>query len=166
MIISIIAALDEEGGIGYQNRLPWHLPGDLSRFKKLTMGHHLILGRKTYESIGGPLPGREMIILSRNPDYSVTDSQVASTLEKGLGIVREGDEKEVFVVGGAEIYQAALPLADRMYLTHVHTVSQADSFFPKFDQDDWLMICEQSFPADQDNPIETTFTCLIRKISP
>jgi dihydrofolate reductase len=165
MIVSIIAALDGEGGIGYQNRMPWHLPGDLSRFKKLTMGHHLILGRKTYESIGGPLPGRKMIVLSRNPAYDLADCLLASSLEEGLDVAREAGEKEVFVIGGAEIYQIALPIADRMYLTRVHTISPADSYFPEFDLEEWLKICEQAFPADQDNPFETTLMCLIRKVS-
>jgi dihydrofolate reductase len=166
MIVSIIAALDEQGGIGYQQNMPWHLPGDLSRFKKLTMGHHLILGRKTYESIGGPLPGRKMVVLSRNPEFELTDSLVTTSLEEGLEIARIAGENEAFVIGGAEIYEAALPIADRMYLTRVHTVSQADTYFPEFDMENWLKICEQAFPVDQDNPLETTFICLIRKVYP
>jgi dihydrofolate reductase len=164
MILSVIAALDDQGGIGIENQLPWHLPGDLSQFKKLTMGHQLILGRKTYQSIGKPLPGREMIVLSRNPDFKLEDSQVVSSWEDALQTAREAGEKEVFVIGGGEIFELALPLAERMYLTRVHTISQADAFFPEFDPDQWLKICEQTFPEDQDNPFSYTFTYLIRKI--
>ena len=166
MILSIIAALDEQGGIGLRNQIPWHLPDDLRRFKQLTMGHHLILGRKTYQSIGGPLPGRKMIVLSRNPGYKLAGSQVVSSLKDALAAAREAGENEVFVIGGGEIYQKALPLADRMYLTRVHTSSQADVFFPQYEADNWLRICEQSFPEDQDNPIGYTFSFLIRKLSP
>jgi dihydrofolate reductase len=166
MILSIIVALNEQGGIGFENRMPWHLPEDLSRFKKLTMGHHLILGRKTYQSIGKPLPGRMMIVLSRDPDFSPDESQVAASLEDGLQLARDGGEKEVFVVGGAEIYELALPIADKMYLTQVHTTSRADVFFPNYDPDDWLEVCQQEFPSDQSNSFGHSFTCLIRKISP
>ena len=166
MILSIIAALDERGGIGYGNNIPWHLPGDLSQFKKLTMGHHLILGRKTYQSIGKPLPGRMMIVLSRDPELKLPESQVVSSFEEGLQIAREAGEKELFVIGGAEIYQMALPIVDRIYLTRVHMTSQADVFFPEFDPENWLKICEQDFPADQDGSPGYTFNYLIRKISP
>ena len=166
MILSIIAALDEEGGIGFENQIPWHLPGDLGRFKKLTMGHHLILGRKTYQSIGKPLPGRMMIILSRNPDYTLAGSLVAGSLQDALEIARDAGESEAFVIGGADIYQLALPLADRMYLSHVHTTIKADVYFPEYETENWLKICEQEFPADEANPVGYTFTHMIRKISP
>ena len=166
MILSIIAALDERRGIGIDNRIPWHLPGDLSRFKKLTMGHHLILGRKTYQSIGKPLPGRKMIVLSRDLEFKLERSRVAASFQDGLKIAHDAGESEAFVIGGAEIYQLALPIADRMYLTQVHTTSQADVYFPEFDPENWLKICEQEFPGDQANPLGHTFTYLIRKISP
>lgn len=166
MILSIIAALDDQRGIGYQNRIPWHLPGDLSRFKMITMGHHLILGRKTYQSIGKPLPGRKMVVLSRDPEYTLEGSLVASSLQEGLQIARDAGENEVFLIGGAEIYEMALPIADRMYLTEVHTTSQADVFFPDYEPNNWLKICQQEYSADQDNPFGYTFLYLIRKISP
>ena len=166
MILSIIAALDEGGGIGFENQIPWHLPGDLGRFKKLTMGHHLILGRKTYQSIGKPLPGRMMIVLSRNPETKLTGSLVAGSLQDALQIARDAGESEAFVIGGADIYQLALPIADRMYLSHVHTTSKADVYFPAYEAENWLKICEQEFPADEANPFGYTFTHLIRKTTP
>ncbi|MFN2281917.1 MAG: dihydrofolate reductase, partial [Anaerolineales bacterium] len=101
MIVSLIAALDENDGIGFQNSIPWHLPSDLARFKKLTMGHHLILGRKTYLSIGKPLPGRVMIVLSRNPDFKPDGILRVNSLSEALDLAIGRGEKEVFVVGGA-----------------------------------------------------------------
>lgn len=163
MILSIIAALDEQRGLGFENQLSWHLPADLARFKTITMGHYLILGRKTYQSIGKPLPGRTMLVLSRNPGFEPEEVQVVKSLPDALQIAREGGETEAFVIGGAEIYQLALPQVDRMYLTYVHTVSQADVFFPVFAAENWSKICEQRFMADPDNPLGSTFTCLIRK---
>lgn len=162
MILSIIAALDEEGGIGFENQIPWHLPGDLGRFKKLTMGHHLILGRNTYQSIGKPLPGRRMIVLSRNPDYRLAGSLVAGSLQDALHIARDAGESEAFVIGGAETYQEALPLADHLYLTVVHTSVEADTFFPEFEEKDWSLICTQDIPADEKNSLATTFKFFVR----
>ena len=165
MILSVIAALDEERGLGFEGKIPWHLPRDLARFKKLTMGHHLILGRKTYQSIGRPLPGRKMLILSRDPEFRPEGSLVVDALPEALRAAQEAGESEAFLIGGGEIYSQALPLADRMYLTYVHTVCRSDTFFPEFDAEDWLTICEQEFPADSENPYRTTFRHLIRKIS-
>lgn len=164
MILSIIVALDEQGGMGFQNEIPWHLPGDLARFKKLTMGHILILGRKTYQSIGKPLPGREMIVLSRDPQFRLEKAAVVQSFAEALQRAADAGESEVFVIGGAEIYQLALPAADRMYLSRLHITSQADVYFPDFKPEEWETICEQDFPADQENPIPYTFTHLVRKI--
>jgi dihydrofolate reductase len=163
MIISLIAALDENGGIGFHNSIPWHLPSDLARFKNLTMGHHLILGRRTYQSIGKPLPGRQMIVLSRNPDYSPPGCLRAPSLADALDLARSRQEKEVFVIGGGEIYRQALTSADRFYLTRVHTTAEVDTYFPEWDRTDWEQICSQALPADDRNPFNSTFSCLIRK---
>jgi len=166
MIITIIAALDDQGGIGLKNQIPWHLPGDLRRFKNLTMGHHLIMGRKTYQSIGKPLPGRRLIVLSRNTEFRLDGIQVVSSFEDGLKLASDEGESEIFVIGGGEIYGLALPKADRMYLSRLHTAHQADVFFPPYDPDEWVLICEQTIPASQSNPIEYTFTHLVRKALP
>lgn len=165
MIISLIAALDENGGIGFQNSIPWHLPSDLARFKKLTMGHHLILGRKTYLAIGKPLAGREMIVLSRNPDFRPQGILRVDSYPEALNQASKRGEKEVFVVGGAEIYREALDSADRFYLTRVHTQAEVDTVFPDWNEADWEVICSQEIPADARNPFRTTFTCLIRKLT-
>ena len=163
MIISIIAAMDEKWGIGIDNKMPWHLPADLKRFKKITMGHHLIMGRKTYQSIGNPLPGRTMIILSRNPDYQAEGCLLSSSLAEALERARDAGEKEIFVVGGGEVYREALPLVDRLYLSYVHTSQPADTHFPRFEESDWSLICEQVFPVDDDNPLAHTFKQFVRK---
>src|SRR3989304_2358277 len=119
MRISIIAAVAESGVIGRGGKLPWHLSDDLRRFKRLTMGHTIVMGRRTWESIGRPLPGRRAIVVSRRPGYRVDDQsvEVATSLENALLIANAAGEDEVFIVGGAELYRAALPLADRIHLT-------------------------------------------------
>ena len=163
MIISIIAALDEQGGIGFENQIPWHLPADLARFKKLTMGHHLILGRKTYESIGSALPGRQMIVLTRNPDFKDPDCITAPTLDGALTLAENAGENEIFIIGGAEIYRETLPLANQLYLTVVHASAEADTYFPEFEESDWSLISLEEIPADEKNLLATTFKHLARK---
>jgi dihydrofolate reductase len=163
MILSIIAAMDEGGGIGKDNQIPWHLPDDLARFKKITMGHHLILGRKTYQSIGGPLPGRKMIVLSQNPDFNPEDGLIAPSISSALELARSRGEVEAFVIGGGEIYRQVLPETDRMYLTRVKTVLETDTQFPDWSEEDWVQICSQNFSADDRNPYQSSFHYLIRK---
>ena len=163
MIISIIVAMDENRGIGFENRIPWHLPTDLARFKKLTMGHHLLVGRKTYESIGSALPGRQMIILTRNPEFTAQDCIMAETLDEALILAEKRGEKEVFIIGGAEVYREALHRADHLYLTVVHTSAEADVYFPEIDGSNWSQICEQDITADEKNSLATTFKHLVRR---
>jgi dihydrofolate reductase len=163
MILSLIAALDQNQGIGIDNQLPWHLPADLSWFKQVTMGHHLLVGRKTYQSIGKPLPGRVMIVLTRNSGFQVEGSLLSTSLSEAMQIARESGEKELFVIGGAEIYRQSLPLADHLYLTRVHASFPADAFFPEIKDEEWNLICEQYRPADADNEFDMTFTHLARK---
>ncbi len=160
MRVSIIVAMDENGGIGIENQLPWRLPADLRRFKRLTMGHHLIVGRKTYESIGRLLPGREMIVLTRSIGEKPPNYSVAATLEKALAIARRGEESEVFIAGGAEVYRLALPVTDRIYLTRVHARTSADTYFPKIDLAGWNIVLASDRPADEQNPFATTFQIL------
>ena len=140
MIVSLIVAMDERGGIGLRNRVPWHLPTDLKRFKALTMGHHLIVGRKTYESIGRALPGRTMIIVTRSKDYRAEACWVVSSLPEALRLAEERGETEAFIGGGGSIYAQALPVADRIYLTRVHVVVEADVVFPVWEEDGWRVV--------------------------
>jgi dihydrofolate reductase len=128
MIISIIAAMAENRVIGRDGELPWDIPADRQRFRELTMGHPVIMGRRTFESIGRPLPGRPTIVLTRRPDYRVAGCQVAHSLDEALAAC--GDAAEAFICGGEGLYRQTLPLAERIYLTTVHTRCAGDTFFP------------------------------------
>ena len=163
MIISIIAAMDEQGGIGLENQIPWHLPADLTRFKKLTMGHHLVAGRKTFQSIGSALPGRQMVVLTRNPEFEARDCLKAGSLNEAISMAEEAEENELFIIGGAEVFEEAFPIADHLYLTLVHTDAGADTFFPEFDRSNWSPVCEQDIPADEKNSLATMFKHLVKK---
>jgi len=162
VIISIIAAMDRKRGIGVDNKLPWRLSADLKRFRELTMGHHLIVGRKTFESIGRPLPGRRMIVVTRDLNYKAAGCDVAHSVEDAINLARERDESEVFICGGAEIYAQIIGVADRMYLTFVDAEVAADTFFPEFDEREWNE--RESFyqPADEKNQYAFTFKLMTR----
>ena len=138
MIISVIAALSENRVIGRDNRLPWRLSVDLKRFRKLTTGHPIILGRRTFDSIGKPLPNRTNIVITRQTEWAHPGVQVAHSLGEAIEIARgfEGSD-EVFVIGGAEIYLQALPLCGRIYLTVIHSHVEGDAFFPPFGRDEF-----------------------------
>jgi dihydrofolate reductase len=162
VIISLIVAMDEKRGIGKNNQLPWSLSDDLKRFKALTMGHHIIMGRKTYESIARLLPGRTMVIVTRNPEYDVAGALVANSLPMALEIAEKSNESEVFIVGGAEIFTEALPLAERIYLTLVHSNVDADVFFPEFDHDDWIEDETSFMDANDKNEYPMSFVDLVK----
>jgi dihydrofolate reductase len=166
VIISLIVAMDEQRGIGFQGRLPWHLPADLKRFKSLTMGHHLIMGRKTYESIGSPLPGRTMIVVTRNPSYQPDGCMVARSLETALEFARMGMETEVFIIGGGDLFEQSIDLADRIYMSKVHTSLPADVYFPDISTDEWQEQKSELVPADEKNFYDFTFSILERKDNP
>lgn len=158
MRISLIVALDECGGIGRRGGLPWHLSADLRRFKALTMGHHIVMGRKTWESIGRALPGRFSVVITRQTDYHALGALVVHSLAAGLELARAGEKQEVFIIGGAEIFTAALPVATRIYLTRVHTcIQDADAFFPEFPPEAWKLVESNQVPADEQNEYATTF---------
>jgi len=133
--LSMIVAVAHDGVIGVNNTLPWHLPEDLKRFRALTMGHHIIMGRKTYDSLGRLLPGRTTVIVTRNENYKVEGALVAHSLEAAIALC-ENDE-EVFLIGGAELYQAGLKLAHKLYITEIELDVVGDSFFPKLVSTEW-----------------------------
>ena len=163
MIISLIVAMDRRRGIGIENRLPWRLPADLKRFRELTMGHHLIVGRKTYTSIGKPLPGRRMVIITRDPNYLVDDCFVAHSVEEALDRARTQGESEAFIGGGAEIYAQSLPYADRIYLTVVEAEVEADVFLPKWNEEEWIEQESIHHPPDEKNALPFTYQLLVRR---
>lgn len=133
--LSIIVAVANNNVIGINNTLPWHLPEDLKRFKALTMGHHIIMGRKTYESLGRLLPGRTTIIVTRNKGYQVEGAVVVHSLEEAVEAC--GEDDEAFLIGGAELYQVGLHMADKLYITEVHATFEGDAFLPSFDLAQW-----------------------------
>lgn len=157
MKISSIVAVASNGVIGKDNDLPWHLPGDMKFFKKTTMGHHIILGRKNYQSIGFPLPKRTNIILSRNPFFIVSNCLVAQSIEEALGIAQENGEEEVFIIGGAKIYEQTMDIIDTLYYTEVHAEPEGDVFFPEVDWSQWELIHEERHEADDRNMYAYTF---------
>jgi dihydrofolate reductase len=163
MIVSLIVAIDEAGGIGKDGRLPWRLSSDLKRFKEITMGHHIIAGRKTYESIGKPLPGRETIVVTRNPGYTEEGISVAHSLAEAIELARSRGETEAIIVGGAEIYREALALVDRIYLTQVAATVDADTYFPEWDVGQWKVEESGTIPADEKNQYACSFKVLSRR---
>ena len=141
MTLTLLAAVGRNGVIGRDNGLPWHLPEDLRHFKAVTMGHALVMGRKTYDSIGRPLPGRRTIVVTRQPDWAADGVSVAGSLEQALSA---GGPDEVFVVGGGEVYAQALPLADRLLLTEVDQSPEGDAWFPAFDRQLWREVARDA----------------------
>ena len=168
MIISLLVAMDECNGIGLHMGLPWHLSADLKRFKELTVGHHILMGRRTYESIGQSLPGRRMVVLTHDKDFhpesvsSTANVQAASSLPEALALAAGRGEDEAFVIGGSQAFAQALPLAERIYLTRVHACLEADAFFPVLDEHLWQQTCLSSHPADDKNEFPFSFYILNR----
>jgi len=162
VIISLIVAMDEKRGIGKDGKLPWRLSSDLKRFRELTMGHHMIVGRKTFESIGKPLPGRQTIVVTHNAGFKADGCLVAGSVQAALALAQERGEPEVFVIGGAEIYAQVIDVADRVYLTQVHAEVDADTFFPELKPDTWTEIQSTFQAADERNQYSFSFKQLER----
>lgn len=157
MRVSLIAAVADNGVIGDRGGLPWHLSSDLRRFRELTTGHHLLVGRKTFESIGKPLPGRRMVVITRGRPQLPEGVLPAASLEAALRLARVAGDDEAFVAGGAEIYRLALPRADRIYLTSVHASPAGDTLFPPFDPAAWTLTERREGTTDEGSPLPHTF---------
>ena len=161
MILSCVIAFGKNRGLGFGNKLPWHLPDDLKNFKNITRGHTVIMGRKTYDSMGRLLPERKNIIITRDQSYEVPGATVVHSIEEAIEECR--NEKEAFVIGGGEILKLALPYLDRMYLTHVEAEVPADSFFPEFNLSEWKVVSEEFHPKDERHLYDFTFKTYDRK---
>jgi dihydrofolate reductase len=158
MKMTIIAALSTNGVIGRDGQVPWRLSTDLKRLKALTMGHHLLMGRKTFESIGKPLPGRVTIVISRQEGYSPAGVQVVHSLDDAVRLAADAGETEAFIAGGAEIYRQAIHRAHRMELTRVHAEVEGDTWFPEFDDvSEWKLVDAEHFEADEKNEYPFSF---------
>lgn len=155
MQISIIVAMSENRVIGINNQLPWHLPADLQHFKSITMGKPILMGRKTFDSIGRPLPGRQNIVVTRDPNFSPEQVTVAHSPEAAL--TAASDHDEVMVIGGASFYAQMLPQASRLYLTVVHQSIEGDAYFPELNESEWETIESIRHPTDTSNPVAYSF---------
>jgi dihydrofolate reductase len=153
--ISVIAAMTRNRIIGRNNELPWHLPADLKHFKALTMGKPMIMGRKTWESLPGLLPGRQHIVVSRNPDYVAQDAILALSLDEAIAAA--GDAPEVMIIGGANLYQQALEIANTLYITLIDTEVDGDVSFPQLDKTVWTQSQFEHHSADEKNPHDYSF---------
>ena len=161
MQLSIIVAMDRNRVIGRGGALPWHISSDLKNFKKITMGKPILMGRKTHDSIGKPLPGRENIILTNNKKYSAEGCTVKNTLDEVYSYCEE--QLELVVMGGAILYSQTLDKADKLYITEVNASVNGDTFFPEYKSSQWREISRESFNADENNEFDYSFTVLERK---
>lgn len=163
MLLSIIVAVSENGVIGLNNQLIWRLPDDLKRFKQLTLGHPMIMGRKTFESIGKPLPGRQSIIITRDKNFSFEGTLVVHTLEEAIEAAKQTGTDEAFIVGGGEIYRQVQPLCDKLYITEVHTDIEGDTFFKIENPGLWKESERIHHEADPKHTISFDFVDFVKK---
>lgn len=160
MLISLMVAMDRHRLIGVEDRLPWRLPADMRRFRRLTMGKPVVMGRLTHESIGKVLPGRLNIVLSGNPEYRAPGCEVAASLDEAIR--RAGEADEIMIIGGARLYADALPRAGRIYLTLVHGSFEGDVYFPEFDEAEWREVSREDHTGDEEAPCSYSFVVLER----
>ncbi len=160
--LSVIVAMDENRLIGSNNTLPWHLPADLRYFRASTLGKPVVMGRKTFESIGKPLPGRRNIVVTRNPDFAAEGCEVVNDIDAAIELC--ADCEEIMLIGGATLYAQVLPRASRLYLTRIHHAFDGDTWFPEIDEAAWRVENRQDFDPDHNNPYPYSFIKLRREI--
>jgi len=162
MLISIIVAIAENNVIGKDNQLLWYLPNDLKYFKQRTTGHHILMGRKTYESIGKPLPERTSLIITQNEKFKAEGCFVFTDIKKAIEQARANNETELFIIGGAQIYALTLPFVHKLYLTKIHDSFDGDTVFPNINTNQWRQISIQSFEPDEKNKFKYDFIEMVR----
>lgn len=160
--ITLVVAVAENGVIGAEGGMPWHLPADLRHFKQLTYGKPVLMGRCTWESIGKPLPGRRNLVLTTDPEWQAAGAERVSSLDEALAQAESDGAAELMVIGGAAVYRLALPRATRIYLTRIHASPAGDTHFPDFDESAWEQVACRERPADDANPVDLTFFTLER----
>lgn len=164
MIISAIVAASKNGVIGKGNDIPWYLSADLKYFKRQTLRHHIIMGRKTFQSIGKPLPKRTNVVITRDPFFIASNCLIANSLEKALAIALDNSEEEVFIIGGGQIYELSFPYLDRIYYTAVNVeISDGEVFFPEINPEEWILVSEDPHRADEKNEYDYNFKIFERK---
>lgn len=157
MVISFIVAVSENNVIGKDNKLPWRLPTDMKYFKNITWAMPVIMGRKSYESLGEPLKGRTNIVVTRNKNWKAEGVHIVQSIDQAINVAAQTDAKEIFIIGGAEIFVAALPSADRIYLTRIHENFDGDTFFPELKKEEWKLVSNRDCPPDEKNPYALSF---------
>jgi len=157
MTISAIVAVAKNDVIGKDNQIPWHLRDDLKFFKRTTLNHHIIMGRKSFESIGRPLPKRTNVIITRDPFYLASGCLIVHSLQEALDLARDNGEEEAFIIGGAQIYELAMPLLHKLYYTEVNALPEGDVHFPDLDLNQWTLTRERKREADMDNDYDFVF---------
>lgn len=162
-MIKILVACDENSVIGKDNQLIWHLPADLKRFKALTTGHVILMGRKTFESIGRPLPNRTTIVISRQTDFRAEGTLTAHSVEEAILKAKSLTRDDIFIVGGAEIYTLSLDFADQILLTQLHDIFDGDAFFPEISADAWEIVARERGVTDEKNPFQYSFITYQKK---
>ncbi len=162
-MLKILVAFDENRVIGKNNALIWHLPADLKRFKALTTGHVIIMGRKTFESIGRPLPNRTTVVISRQQDLKIEGVILAHSVEEAILKAKSISRDDIFIVGGAEIYQLSLPLADQILVTQLHDIFEGDAFFPEISSDMWEIAEQERGITDEQNAYQFSYLTYTRK---
>lgn len=160
-MITLIAAVAENNALGKDNQLLWHLPDDFKRFKNITSGHHIIMGRKTFESFPKPLPNRTHVIITRQKDYQPEGCLIVDSLEKAISVCPK--DEELFIIGGGEIYKQSIEMADKLDITRVHHTFDADTFFPEIDLTKWKLTSEEYHPKDKKHHFDFTFETYLRK---
>lgn len=163
MTISLIVAAAENNVIGKDNQLPWHQPEDLKFFKNTTWGMPVLMGRKTFEAMGKPLPGRTNIVITNNKDWHAEGAIAAGNMDAALKTVAETDCKEIFITGGGEIFRQSMGIANKIYLTRIHAAPEGDVFFPAIDENTWSLGAERKVPANEKNKYDMTFQTWIKK---
>lgn len=160
--VSFVVAVADNGIIGARGGMPWHLPADLSHFKQLTLGKPILMGRRTWDSIGRPLPGRRNLVLTTDPEWAAEGAERVSSLDQALALAAADGADELMVIGGAAVYRLALPRAQRIYLTRIHASPEGDTHFPELDADTWEEVARRERPADERNAHDLTFVVLER----
>ena len=163
MTLSFLVAASENNVIGKDNKLPWYLPNDLKYFKNLTWGMPVVMGRKTYESFGKPLRGRRNIVITRNKDWKGEGIDTVNSVEDAIALAKESAVKEIFIIGGGEIFKTTINKANRIYLTRIHHSFDGDAFFPEINESEWVLIKERNCPADEKNAYAHSFQVWERK---
>ena len=162
-MIKILVACDENRVIGKDNQLIWHLPADLKRFKSLTTGHVILMGRKTYESIGKPLPNRTTIVITRQADFQAEGTITAHSVDEAILKAKSLSREDIFIVGGAEIYTLSLALADQILVTQLHDIFEGDAYFPEISAETWEIVARERGLTDEKNPFQYSFITYQKK---